>query len=94
MMPDWQSMKCAPRDGTAILLVVEGKTVASWWLQAVPEALGAAFSGWHCCSKFDEPPRCKPTAWRPMPAPPPRRAKGRARWAGRWPYWIASSPVL
>jgi hypothetical protein len=24
MMPDWQSMKCAPRDGTAILLVVEG----------------------------------------------------------------------
>ena len=35
-------MKCAPRDGTAILLVVEGMTVAGWRFQADHEALGDA----------------------------------------------------
>lgn len=79
-MSEWQPIETAPKDGTHVLLHVEGYVVEAWW-----DAEGyfydyskdeAAYGKWEvaklaphgcgCCSSELNPPKF----WMPLPPPP------------------------
>jgi len=56
-----KDMSAAPRDGTSILILVDGTAVqASWYAASLPS------HGCGCCAE-DDP---EPTAWMPLPEVP------------------------
>lgn len=63
LVPQWQPIKTAPRDGTDVLL---------WW----PHWYGIPMPGWFDHSywsthgELDDPNGPGPTHWMPLPAPP------------------------
>ena len=66
----WRSIKDdpPPKDGTAILLLVEGKAIqAAWcnpsWGEGFWEVVSLPSHGCGCCSDNNE----EPTAWHPLP---------------------------
>ena len=75
-MTDWQPIETAPRDGTKIILYVEGSVVEGhfddhygWGDDTEAEkwrVVSLPFHGCDCCSH----PNALPTHWHPLPAPP------------------------
>lgn len=69
----WQPIKTAPKDGTTILLLIEGVAIEGYW--EAPEWEGCepywyvpsvSSHGCGCCSSANE----EPTYWMPLPPMP------------------------
>jgi hypothetical protein len=80
---EWQPMACAPKDGTPVLLLVEGDDANLMEDAPVGRTIGMygvnggadvdptwSFPGWNWCSDEFEDGRGAPTSWMPLPAPP------------------------
>lgn len=72
-MSEWQPIETAPKDGTHILLHVDGSVIEGWWYQPNYDGGVADWNvesvpshGCGCCS--EENP--DPIAWMPLPAAP------------------------
>lgn len=73
--PCWQPIETAPKDGTAIIGLFDGKAIeCSWWVppavavntRAKWDPIWLDSHGCGCCGEDDGPP----THWIPLPEPP------------------------
>jgi hypothetical protein len=68
----WRPIETAPKDGTHILIKVEGFVIEAWWeIDPDGDAWRVAWIGVHgcgCCGGGHE--NTKPTHWMLMPEPP------------------------
>ena len=68
----WQPIETAPRDGTHILVLMEGAVIEAWWETGFEEWLG----NWDCVTLPSHGCGCcyssnaEPTHWMPLPAAP------------------------
>lgn len=69
--PGWQPIETAPRDGTHVLVMLDGNlppTSAHWFGPA--DWPGLRSGGWYLSVQQHEGPRLHPTHWQPLPEPP------------------------
>lgn len=76
---NWQPIETAPKDGTPVLILVEGKITQAYYDSAFLEADGKRVYFWerwepawfeyHGCGCCSGDP-VKPSHWMPLPAPP------------------------
>jgi hypothetical protein len=65
----WNSIASAPKDGSHILLLIDGQAIEGWWYvpkwEAEPEweVVSMHSHGCGCCSSDNDPP----THWMPLP---------------------------
>jgi hypothetical protein len=62
-MSKWKSIKTAPKDGTHILLAVEGKVIEGWWEGERWEVVWLSCHGCGCCGSSND----KPDGWMTKP---------------------------
>ena len=71
---EWRPIGSAPRDGTAVLLTVNGLTLPGYWREQDEDAvrLDRAAGGWFGWTPIwvSEFALAAPTHWMPLPAPP------------------------
>jgi hypothetical protein len=65
-MPEWKPIETAPKDGTDIILFLDGVVIQGWWAGAGWEVVSLFSHGCGCCSSMNEPA----THWMPLPKPP------------------------
>ncbi len=75
----WMPIESAPRDGTRVLLCLEGSVIEGWFEPLSPfaegwQAVHLELHGCGCCSGGGP----QPTHWRPLPQSPAMHAPGGA----------------
>jgi len=71
---NWQPMKTAPKDGTSILLFIEGQAIEGHWPDDSWNEWSVAWVSSHgcgCCASSNE----APTHWMPLPAKPEKETE-------------------
>lgn len=68
----WQPIETAPKDGTSILLFIEGQVIEGQWGDWEDWSVACVSShGCGCCSSDNE----APTHWMPLPAKPKKETE-------------------
>ena len=67
-MSDWQTIETAPKDGTKILLLVEGVAIEGGWSSKYKEwkVVNVSSHGCGCCAGRNG----EPQGWMKLPKPP------------------------
>lgn len=77
----WQLIETAPRDGTELLLCVEGRVRYGSFHQAQLDEGDTepdTYSGWYACDcNWQMCERVEPTLWAPMPESPSKQPEPR-----------------
>lgn len=62
----WKTMDTAPKDGTHVILRVEGKVIEGWWDASWPrwDVVWLSAHGCGCCGSVND----APDGWMPMPS--------------------------
>ena len=67
---DWQPIETAPKDGTRILVYMEGAIIEAWWEDGYSggewDCVSMSSHGCGCCRSTND----APTHWVPLPAKP------------------------
>lgn len=64
-MKKWQPIESAPKDGTHILLFIEGYTIEGWWGRNRWNVARLSDHGCGCCGGDNDPP----THWQELEVP-------------------------